>query len=83
MTILPQALVNAHIKNENKEAFAKDEEIAGAIRAVEEKFHGIGRVLIRPSGTEPLVRVMIEGTEKEEIQKEAEVLAALIEKKMG
>lgn len=83
VTILPQALVNARIKNENKNTFMEDTEIAEAIRAVEAKFHGIGRVLIRPSGTEPLVRVMIEGTEKEEIQKEAEKLAALIQEKMG
>ena len=45
---------------------------------MEEKFQGSGRVLIRPSGTEPLVRVMIEGKDKAAIRGEAERLAKLI-----
>ncbi len=83
VTILPQALVNAHIKNEYKSTYMEDAEIADAIHALQDKFAESGRVLIRPSGTEPLVRVMIEGTDKAEIQKDAESLAALIEKKLG
>ena len=83
VTILPQALVNARVKNENKETFSENEEIAAAIRAVEEKFHGIGRVLIRPSGTEPLVRVMIEGPDEEDLRRDAEYLAELITQKLG
>ena len=83
VTILPQALVNAHVKNENKATFMEDAEIKSAIAEVEAKFAGSGRVLIRASGTEPLVRVMIEGTDKDEIQAEAERLAALIQGKMG
>ena len=43
-------------------------EIAAAIGKLEEKFAGEGRVLIRPSGTEPLVRVMIEGKDQQVIQ---------------
>jgi phosphoglucosamine mutase len=57
-------------------------QIAEAVRRVEEKFSGEGRVLIRPSGTEPLVRVMIEGKDKELIEKEAHELARLIENVM-
>ena len=53
--------------------------IAEAIRKLEEKFAGEGRVLIRPSGTEPLVRVMIEGKDREVISQEAEKLANLIQ----
>ena len=55
----------------------------GAIKELSEKFKDEGRVLIRPSGTEPLVRVMIEGKNQEQIDKEAKVLAALIEKVMA
>ena len=53
-------------------------EIADAIAEVEKKFGGEGRVLIRPSGTEPLVRVMIEGKDQTVIDAEAKKLADLI-----
>ena len=58
-------------------------EIAEAIEALEQQFAGEGRVLIRPSGTEPLVRVMIEGNDYELICNEAEKLAKLIEANLG
>lgn len=80
MEVLPQALVNAKVPNQKKEKFMEYKEVADAIKKVEDKFNGEGRVLIRPSGTEPLVRVMIEGKNQEEIQKEAESLADLITK---
>ena len=54
-------------------------EIAKAIQDLESKYAGEGRVLIRPSGTEPLVRVMIEGKDAEVIKEDAEVLAKLIQ----
>lgn len=79
----PQVLVNARVSNEKKEDYLKDTEIAARIQKLEDDFKGKGRVLIRPSGTEPLVRVMIEGENQAEIQKEAEDLADLIEKKMN
>ena len=78
MEVLPQALVNAKVPNHKKEKFMEYTEIAEAIRALEEKFNGEGRVLIRPSGTEPLVRVMIEGKNQSEIEEEAQKLAELI-----
>ena len=52
--------------------------IAKAIEELESKFAGEGRVLIRPSGTEPLVRVMIEGKDQKVIDKDARELADLI-----
>lgn len=78
MEVLPQALVNAKVPNHKKEKFMEYTEIAEAIKALEEKFNGEGRVLIRPSGTEPLVRVMIEGKNQGEIEEEAQKLAELI-----
>jgi phosphoglucosamine mutase len=57
-------------------------EIAEAIDELEKKFAGEGRVLIRPSGTEPLVRVMIEGKDQRVIEEEATKLADLIQKVM-
>ncbi len=83
MEVLPQALVNAKASNEKKHDFMQSEAVAGAIKALEEKYAGAGRVLIRPSGTEPLVRVMIEGRDKSVIDKDASDLAALIEKELG
>lgn len=83
MTVLPQALVNAKVANRKKEYYLDNKIIADAIKAFENKFSGEGRVLIRSSGTEPLIRVMIEGKDIELISKEAEKLAALIEENLG
>ena len=81
IAIYPQVLVNAKINNDYKKTYMKDEEVALAIAAIEAKMEGNGRVLIRPSGTEPLVRVMLEGDDTDLISSLAEDLAALIEKK--
>ena len=78
MEVLPQALVNAKVPNHKKEKFMEYQEIADAVADVEKKFKGEGRVLIRPSGTEPLVRVMIEGKDQKVIDEEAKKLAELI-----
>ncbi len=82
MEVLPQALVNARVPNHKKESYMEYPEIAEAIEALSEKFAGEGRVLIRPSGTEPLVRVMIEGKDQEQIEIEAKKLADLIQNVM-
>lgn len=82
MEVLPQALVNAKVPNDKKNSYMENSQIADAIDALTKKFAGEGRVLIRPSGTEPLVRVMIEGRDQNRIQEEAEKLAALIESAM-
>lgn len=79
MEVLPQALVNAKVANHKKDKYMEYPEVSEAIRRLEEKFAGEGRVLIRPSGTEPLVRVMIEGKDQQVIREEAEKLAGLIQ----
>lgn len=81
--VLPQVLVNARVKPENKDSYMEVEEIAAECRRLEEEFAGEGRVLIRPSGTEPLVRVMIEGKDKDILLAKAKKLAALIENRLG
>ena len=80
--IYPQVLINAKVANEKKYDYEKDEEIKSAIEKVSKEFSGNGRVLIRTSGTEPLVRVMIEGENQEIITKKAQQLANLIEEKL-
>lgn len=82
MEVLPQALVNARVPNHKKESYMEYPEIAEAIEELSAKFAGEGRVLIRPSGTEPLVRVMIEGKDQEQIEVEARKLADLIQNVM-
>lgn len=79
MEMMPQALVNARVANHKKHKYMEYPVIVDAIRDVEAKFEGQGRVLIRPSGTEPLVRVMIEGKDQQVIREEAQKLADLIQ----
>ncbi|MBD9158463.1 MAG: phosphoglucosamine mutase [Clostridiales bacterium] len=80
--LYPQVLVNAKVDSNKKYDYDKDKEIKDAIDKLEREFAGNGRVLIRPSGTEPLVRVMIEGEDQEYITKKAQDIADLIEKKL-
>ena len=83
MKAYPQVLINAKVSSDKKYDFDKDEEIKSAIEKLNKEFDGNGRVLIRASGTEPLVRVMIEGENQEYIKAKAEKLAKLIEKKLS
>jgi phosphoglucosamine mutase len=83
VTILPQVLVNVRVKDEHKDHIMEDDEVKKRIKALEKQFHGSGRVLIRPSGTEPLVRVMIEGQDKREIERHAVEMAAVIESRLA
>lgn len=78
MKELPQVLVNATVPNDKKNIYLEDAEIIKAIKNIELKLNGVGRVLIRPSGTEPLVRVMLEGENQAEIDEMAHGLANLI-----
>ena len=76
----PQVLINAKVSTDKKYEYEKNQEIKEAIEKLEKEFSGNGRVLIRPSGTEPLVRVMIEGKDKKIIEEKARDIAKLIEK---
>ncbi len=82
VTIYPQVLINAKVSSDKKYDYEKDTEIKAAIEKLTAEFSGNGRVLIRPSGTEPLVRVMIEGEDQKVITQKARELADLIEKKL-
>ena len=82
INIYPQVLVNAKVSSDKKYDYDKDIEVKEKIEELEKEFAGNGRVLIRPSGTEPLVRVMIEGENQEYISEKATELAKLIEEKL-
>lgn len=83
MTSYPQVLVNAKVKNELKNSYLDDHKIKAEIDKVEDMLQGEGRVVIRPSGTEPLIRVMIEGKDMDKIERLAKELADFIEKRMN
>lgn len=83
MTDFPQVLVNARVKNELKNKYKENKEIIEKIKEVENLFQGQGRVVIRPSGTEPLVRVMIEAKEDIGLLEIASDLARFIEERIG
>ena len=79
----PQVLVNARVSEDKKNFYKDDDVIQEEIRKIEERFQDDGRVLIRPSGTEPVVRVMIEGADQREIEDQAVKLARLIEERLS
>ena len=81
--IYPQVLVNAKVDENKKYDYSEDEEVQNEIKKLEQEFSGEGRVLIRTSGTEPLVRVMIEGKELNKIEEKAKELAKLVETKFN
>ncbi len=81
--LYPQVLVNAKVSTDKKYDYEKDDEVKEAIQNLEKEFAGNGRVLIRPSGTEPLVRVMIEGEDQVYITKKAQEIADLIEQRLS
>ena len=81
VNIYPQVTVNAKVLNDKKHEYIEDIEIMEKIKQLEEEFKTEGRVVIRPSGTEPLIRVMIEGNDIDYIQKRANEIANLIEEK--
>lgn len=83
MNQYPQVLVNARIKNENKNRYMEIPEIKAEIERIEKLMDGCGRVLIRPSGTEPLVRVMLEGKDEGQLKELATNLANLIQEKLS
>lgn len=78
----PQVLVNAKVDNDKKYGFLENKKVKEEVERIEDEFGKTGRVVIRPSGTEPLVRVMIEGENQEEITEVAEELAGIIEEEL-
>ena len=81
MNKLPQRLVNVAVRD--REALAGSETVRAAVSAAEEELIGRGRVLVRPSGTEPLVRVMVEAPSEPETREICARLVALVEAELG
>ena len=83
MTVYPQVLFNARVSNQNKHKYTEDDVIVKRINEIEDIMAGQGRVLIRPSGTEPLVRVMLEGKDQAVLDGYASELVELIQERLG
>lgn len=83
MQVYPQTMVNVKVGAGAKERLKDDAEIAAAVKSAEESLKGDGRVLVRPSGTEPLIRIMVEGRDQDEIERLADSLAAVITKRLA
>lgn len=81
MAKLPQRLVNVRVRD--RDAVGGSEPVNAAVQAAEQTLAGRGRVLIRPSGTEPLVRVMVEAPTEQEAQEICERLVGLVEQELG
>jgi phosphoglucosamine mutase len=76
MTVFPQVMIN--VRGVDHHALPKNDAIALAVAAAEAELGETGRVLLRPSGTEPMVRVMVEAADKETAQRIAEQLAEVV-----
>lgn len=81
MTIFPQRLVNVRVTD--KHAVTQNEKVAAIITEVEKEMNGNGRVLVRPSGTEPLVRVMVEAATEDACDRYVEQIATVVRAEMG
>lgn len=81
MQTYPQVLVNVRVST--KEGWEENAAIRQAIATVEEKLGDNGRVLVRPSGTEPLIRVMAEGMDEKQVQQYVEEIAEVVRREQG
>lgn len=83
MTVYPQVLINVEVSAEGKQKYNNDEYIIAAIQKAEMELMGDGRVLVRVSGTEPLVRVMLEGKDIDHITRLGEEIASVVKERLS
>lgn len=83
MDVYPQVLINVRVSEEGKKKYNNDEYIIAATQKAEMELMGDGRVLVRVSGTEPLVRVMLEDKDKDHIQKLGEEIAEVVKERLS
>jgi phosphoglucosamine mutase len=81
MAKLPQRLINVRVRD--RDAYAHADDVKQAVHDADRELSGRGRVLVRPSGTEPLVRVMVEAPSEDEAHEVCERLAALVQAELG
>lgn len=82
MTVYPQVLINVSVSNYGKARFSQDKEIKNAIDSAARELGGDGRILVRVSGTEPLVRVMLEGMDVAKIRDLGDSVSQVIRERL-
>ncbi|MEJ2382865.1 MAG: phosphoglucosamine mutase [Xanthomonadales bacterium] len=83
MEKLPQTMINVPVSEDGRRRFAESEQIRGAVERTEVALQGRGRVILRPSGTEPLIRVTLEGEDPERVAVLAQELADTVSAELG
>lgn len=79
---IPQVMINVPVNGEGAKQLANSEIINAAVKSVQQKLGDTGRVILRPSGTEPLIRVTLEGTDETQVHQLAEELADIVRKEL-
>ncbi len=82
MEVYPQVLINVRVSNFGKAQFPKEKEVQNAIKQVEDELGNDGRILVRLSGTEPLVRIMLEGKDLDKINELGESVAQVVKERL-
>ena len=83
MTRYPQTMINITVSAEGKLAFYTDQKVNAKIDEVKDALGNTGRILVRPSGTEPMIRVMVEGSDEAQIEILANDVANIIKERLG
>ena len=83
MQKFPQTMINVPVSADARERLTNSTRIGEAVREVETELNGRGRVILRPSGTEPLIRVMLEGADSEQVELLAQRLAETVRSELG
>jgi phosphoglucosamine mutase len=81
MQKFPQVMINVPLSK--KVDISNNEAINKSVYAAEEALSGRGRVLLRPSGTEPIIRVMVEGDNQELVEQQVKIIAGVVEGQVG
>lgn len=83
MTRYPQSMINVHVSPEGKLNFYTDPQVKAAVEEAKKKLGDNGRIVVRVSGTEPLIRVMTEGQDKEFIEQVAKDTASIVRERLA
>lgn len=79
LVLFPQTMINVRVKRGSGSRIVADQRVCNAVAAAEDQMGRSGRVVLRPSGTEPLVRVMVEGEQEDQVQAISRDLAEVVE----